>query len=259
MDQTLAGRVVVVTGSAGGIGRVIAERAAAAGAAVVVNSRRAERLDAVTGALKALGGPYLAVAANVRDPDEVERLVQETVRAFGRIDVWVNNAAGVFFQPAEQISPNGWRAIIDTNLTAPFLCARAVFPVMRAQGKGRIINIGSVAADGPHPWAAHYGAAKAGLANLTATLAYEWAPYGIQVNCVEPGPILTEASRFQDPRIAESVRQLLPGGQLGRPEDVAEVVLFLASMAGTYLTGETIRVDGCLRRPLPPPDRAGAP
>lgn len=250
-DGSLAGKVVIVTGSAAGIGRVIAVEAAGRGAKVVVNSRKAERLDEVAQEVQRAGSEALPVSANLRDPEQVDALVEKACGRFGRIDVLVNNAGGRFLAPPEEISPNGWRAVLETNLDSAFLCARAVLPVMREQGGGRIVNIASVAGEGAYRSAAHYGAAKAALINLTATLGAEWARYNVQVNCVSPGAILTEASSFADPAVREKVEAALPGGRIGTPEDIAEVVLFLAGMNGTYLTGQTIRVDGALQGPLP--------
>jgi NAD(P)-dependent dehydrogenase (short-subunit alcohol dehydrogenase family) len=250
-NGSMADKVVVVTGSAGGIGRAIAVESARRGAKVVVNSRKAERLDEVTKEIERVHSEALPVSANLRDPEQVEALVEKSRERFGRIDVLVNNAGGRFLAPPEEISPNGWRAVLETNLDSAFLCARAVLPIMREQGGGRIVNIGSVAGEGAYPRAAHYGAAKAALVNLTATLGAEWARHNVQVNCVAPGAILTDASSFADPAVRERVEATLPGGRIGTPEEIAEVVLFLAGMEGTYLTGQTIRVDGALQGPLP--------
>lgn len=250
-NGSLADKVVIVTGSSAGIGKVIAVEAAGRGAKLVVNSRKAERLDEVTKEIEGAGSEALPVSANLRDPEQVDALVGKVRERFGRIDVLVNNAGGRFLAPPEGISPNGWRAVLETNLDSAFLCARAVLPDMREQGGGRIVNIGSVAGEGAYQRAAHYGAAKAGLISLTATLGAEWARYNVQVNCVAPGAIMTDASSFVDPAVRERVEAALPGGRIGTPEDIAEVVLFLAGMEGTYLTGQTIRVDGALQGPLP--------
>jgi 3-oxoacyl-[acyl-carrier protein] reductase len=250
-DGPLVDKVVIVTGSAAGIGSVIAVEAARRGARVVVNSRKAERLEEVTQEVERLGSEVLAVEDDLRDAEQVDALVGKTRERFGRIDVLVNNAGGRFLAPPEEISPNGWRSVLETNLTSAFLCARAVLPIMKEQGAGRIVNISSIAGMGAYPRAAHYGAAKAGMINLTATLAAEWAKHNIQVNCVAPGAIMTDASSFVDPTVRERVETALPGGRIGTSEEIAEVVLFLAGMEGTYLTGETIRVDGALQGPLP--------
>ncbi|MQA84196.1 MAG: SDR family oxidoreductase [Streptosporangiales bacterium] len=249
-DQIVTDRtdsVFVITGSAAGIGRAIALRAARGGARVVVNSRKAEKLDQVTKEIEDAGGEALAVGADLRDPEQVDTLVQRTLERWQRIDVLVNNAAGRFLAAAEQISPGGWRAVVEANLTTAFLCSRAVFPVFRERGGGRIINISSVGAYGPNPGGAHYGAAKAALNSLTETLAYEWGRYGIQVNGVAPGPVLTEASRYAQEEQRRLVEAKLPGGRIAMPDEIAEFVLSLAQLRTPYLNGETVRVDGALR------------
>jgi NAD(P)-dependent dehydrogenase (short-subunit alcohol dehydrogenase family) len=252
-EKRLAGKVVIVTGSGAGIGRVIAVDAARQGANVVINGRRRERLEAVEEEIGRIGSDSLAIAADLRNADDVAGLVEQVRERFGAIDVLVNNAGGRFLAEPEDISPNGWRAVVETNLTAAFLCCRAVLPVMRERGGGRIINIGSMAGEGAYPEAVHYGAAKAGLVSLTASLAVAWAKYNVQVNCVSPGAILTDASRFADPVLRAEVEEAQPGGRIGTPEEIAEVVLFLAGMSGTYVTGQTINVDGARQVPLPVP------
>ncbi len=250
-----ADRVAVVTGSAAGIGLALAAAALHQGMRVVLNSRSADRLARAEEQLGA-GGRVLGVVADLRDPAQVHALVHQADGHFGRIDLWVNNAAGLFFARAEDITANGFRAILETNLHAPFLCCRAVFPVMRRQSGGCIINISSTAAYGPHPGAAHYAASKAALNSLTQTLAVEWAPYGIRVNGVALGPVLTDASRFHDPDVRAAMEREQPTGRIASPDEVAGIVLSLAAIESTYFTGETVRVDGgfrsVLRSPLDP-------
>lgn len=247
----VTGRVFIVTGSAAGIGRAIAVRAARDGARVVVNSRKAERLADVVGEVEKHGGEVTAVQADLRDPDQVEALVERTVERWGRIDVLVNNAAGRFLASAESISPNGWRAVVEANLTTAFLCSRAVFPHFKEQGGGRVINISSIAAYRPSAGGAHYAAAKAALNSLTESLAFEWGRYGIQVNGIAPGAVLTEASRYADEDERRRIEAELPGGRIGTPDEVAEAVMVLAGLRTAYLNGETIRVDGAFRGVLP--------
>ena len=249
------GPVMVVTGSASGIGLELGRRALGRGMRVVINGRSAEKLQAAQQELAAGPEQVLAVAADLRDPDRVAELVERSVAQFGRIDWWVNNAAGLFFAHAETISPNGWRAIVDTNLNAVFYCCRAVFPVMQRQGGGAILNISSTAAYGPHPGGAHYAASKAALNSLTQTLAVEWAPHGIRVNGVALGPILTDASRFRDPLIRAEMERQQPTGRIASADEAARVILAVAEIDSFYLTGETVRVDGGFRsvmqNPLP--------
>lgn len=253
--RSLEGATGVITGSAGGIGKVIALEMARCGASVVVNSRSEEKLQGLVEEIEEAGGSGLSVAADLRDPDEVMKLIDTTRRRFGRIDILVNNAGGRFVAPAEKISLNGWKAVLDTNLTSAFLCTQAVLPLMKEQGGGRIVNISSVTGIDGYAGEAHYAAAKAGMNNLTSTLAIEWAEHNVQINCVAPGAILTESSSFSDSDFRDTVEAAIPRGKVGRPEEIAEVVLFLASMRGTYLNGETIRVDGAVHSGLPSPHR----
>lgn len=256
-----ADHVLVVTGSTSGVGLALAGLGLERGMRVVVNGRSPQK---VTAAQERLGSPdrVLGVPADLRDPAQADRLVAEAVDRFGRIDLWVNNAAGLFFARAQDITPGGWRAIVETNLNAAFFCCRAVFPVLRRQGGGCILNISSGAAHRPHPGAAHYAASKAALESLTETLAVEWAPDGIRVNAVALGPVLTAASRFHDPALAAAMSAQQPTGRIATAEEAAEVVLSLGSIASGYFTGETVRVDGGFRSVLsspletPPPPAA---
>lgn len=259
MSQT--GPVAVVTGSASGIGLELARAALDRGMRVVVTSRSAAK---VADAVAELGGDparVLGLTADLRREVDVETLVGGVVERFGRIDLWVNNAAGLFFAAAEDITPNGWRAIVDVNLNAVFLCCRSVFPVMQRQSVGCIVNISSIAAYRPHPGAAHYAAAKAAVNSLTQTLGVEWAPYGIRVNGVALGPVLTTASRFNDPAVRAEMESQQPTGRIATADEVAEIILSLAAIESGYFTGETVQVDGgyrsVLQSPLRKPGLAG--
>jgi NAD(P)-dependent dehydrogenase (short-subunit alcohol dehydrogenase family) len=246
-------RVAVITGSASGIGFAMAAAALQRGWRVVITGRSAEKLAGARELLGAGDDDLVDVAADLRDAAQVEGLVETVVGRFGRIDLWVNNAAGLFFAHAQDITPNGWRAIVDINLNAPFLCCRAVFPVMERQATGCIVNISSVAAYRPHPGAAHYAAAKAGLNSLTETLGAEWAPHGIRVVGVALGPVLTEASRFNDPALRAAAEREQPTGRIPTAEEVADVILSLADIRSPSFTGETVRVDGGFRSVLSNP------
>ncbi|MER3397228.1 MAG: 2,4-dienoyl-CoA reductase [Chloroflexota bacterium] len=243
----LAGKVAIVTGSSSGIGYRLAVGLAEQGVKVVVNSRKLERLEGVCREVESLGGEVLPVQADVRDPDQVAALVEQTLARFGTVHFLINNAGGTFWAPAEQISPNGWRAVVESNLTSAFLASRAVFPEMRKNGYGVIINVSSVAAFEPGS-SVHYSAAKAGVIQLTQILAIEWGRYGIRVNCVVPGAIMTAASRFaKDPEFARRVAERVPLGRIGTPDDVLGPVLFLLSDAAAYVNGAALRIDGGLR------------
>jgi 3-oxoacyl-[acyl-carrier protein] reductase len=246
-----SGQVALVTGSTKGIGLAVAGALSAAGARVVLNGRDAVALDAAVADLQATGRDVFGFRADVRDFEAVSAMVEETERRYGRLDIVVNNAGGVFACPLETLTPNGWRALLETNLTSAFHCSRAALPLLKQTGGGVIINISSVAGDHAHPLRAAYGAAKAGLNSLTKSMAHEWAPYRIRVNGVAPGPILTEASRFADPAVAAAVQDDVPLGRLGVPADVADACLFLASDAAGFVTGVTLRVDGGPPRSLP--------
>lgn len=244
-----SGAVVFVTGSTSGIGYEIARGFAASGAQVVINGRDDDRLEQAAERLRDTGAEALRLRGDVRDWSQVTTMVASIEERFGALDVLVNNAGGHFASPLEEISPNGWHAVIDLNLTSVFYCSKACLPVFRRQGHGAIVNIGSIAAFGAHPHRSHAGAAKGGVVALTMTMAHEWAPYGVRVNCVAPGAILTDASpTANDARRRAEVAERVPMGRAGRPREVAQACLFLASDSATYITGETLRVDGGPRR-----------
>lgn len=239
-------RVAIVTGGGTGIGRSIALEFAKAGADVIVASRNLENLEKVAGEIRDLGRRSLAVATDVRKPEDVENMVQRTTEGFGRIDILVNNHGAGFNCPVEDLSPGGWDAIVGINLKGVFLCSKAVGKVMIQQQRGKIINIASIAGFYGSPTLAHYAAAKAGVINFTRSLAQEWGKHNINVNCIAPGPIVTEgfmeilkATGITEPPPLQNALQ-----RWGRPEEIAYAAIFLASEASNYMTGETICVDG---------------
>ncbi len=241
----LHGRVVVITGSAAGIGLATAERALEEGASVTINSRSRDKLDPVLHQFATRGLPVEGVIGDLRREHVADELIARTHERFGRVDVVVNNAGGTFHSSAENITPNGFRAVVDSNLTIAFLCALAAFPIMREQsGGGVIINVASTAPFTAYTGGAHYAAAKAGLMALTRALAGDWGQYGIRTHCLAVGHVLTEQSSFADPAVRSQVEQYTPRGAIGRPEEIAEAILMLAGLEGSYLTGETIRIDG---------------
>ena len=250
----LSGQVAVVTGGGTGIGLGIAGCLAAAGATVVLTSRKSEHLEAAAARLRAAGARVAAVETNVREPEAVGRMVDRVSQEHGRIDVLVNNAAGNFYAPSATLSSNGWRAVLETDLYGTFHCAQAVYPVMKAQGGGRIVSISMTLHYRGWPQMAHATAAKAGVDALTRTLALEWAPDRITVNAVAPGPIPTEGVKkaFTPPdarapdlfRMDQYVADSIPLGRWGTPEDVGQMVTFLVSPAGEWITGAVFVVDG---------------
>jgi NAD(P)-dependent dehydrogenase (short-subunit alcohol dehydrogenase family) len=242
----LKDRVAIITGGGTGIGRGIALEFAKAGAEVIVASRNLENLEKVAKEIKDLGRRSLAVATDVRKPEDVENMVQRTMEAFGKIDILVNNHGAGFNCPVEDLSPGGWDAIVGINLKGVFLCSKAVGKVMIQQQKGKIIHIASTAGLYGSPTLAHYGAAKAGVINFTRSLAQEWGKYNINVNCIAPGPVVTEGYMevlkaigiTEPPPLQNALRRW------GQPEEIAYAAIFLASEASNYMTGETICVDG---------------
>jgi peroxisomal 2,4-dienoyl-CoA reductase len=247
----LSGQVALITGGGTGIGYGIAEILVELGARVVLASRKADRLAA---AVEKLGASASAEALDVRDADAVKAAVGRVAATHGRIDVLVNNAAGNFYAPSETLSPNAWRSVVEIDLFGTFFCSQAVAPVMRAAGGGRIVNISMTLHYRGWPQMAHATAAKAGVDALTRTLAVEWAPSKIRVNAIAPGPIPTEGVRkaFTQPAggtpvdviMDEHARRNIPLGRWGTPADIGNMVAYLASPAGDWITGSIFVVDG---------------
>ncbi|MCC2593951.1 SDR family oxidoreductase [Tessaracoccus sp. OS52] len=247
----LQGRVALVTGaSEGGLGFWSARGLAAQGAAVAVSDiGSVDSLDSVKQAVEGEGAPALALPADLTDPDQVDHLVDAVVEKFGRVDILVNHSGINLRKPAFETTLEEWNRVIQINLTATFLTARAVASKMVQQGSGSIINTSSIYTNivGPLPEPAYY-ASKAGVANLTRGLASEWGPSGVRVNCVAPGlfyPTRMTAALGEDPeRLAQMTSKTLLG-RLGDPErDLAGTVVWLASDAAAYVTGQIIYVDG---------------
>jgi citronellol/citronellal dehydrogenase len=239
-----AGRVVLVTGGGTGIGRATALTFARTGGRVAICGRRPEPLAEAEAEIAAAGGECLAVTADVREPDAVEEVVSQTLDRFGAIDVLVNNAGGQFVAAAEDISANGWRAVNRLAVDAAWNVTRSVATrSMIPRRSGVVVFIGFSPRRGV-PGMAHASAARAAVENLASSLSGEWSRYGIRSVCVAPGTILTEGLRqYGEERIAEWERTV-PLGRLGTAEDVAEVIAFVASDGGAYVTGTTLVVDG---------------
>jgi 3-oxoacyl-[acyl-carrier protein] reductase len=242
----LAGKVALVTGASRGIGRAIAMRLATDGARVAVNyQRNAEAAQEVAAAISAAGGAAQVLPADVANRDQVDGMVAGLVKTWGRLDILVNNAGITRDTLLLRMREDDWDAVLDTNLRGAFLCTKAAVRPMLRTG-GRIINISSVVGQTGNPGQANYAAAKAGLIGFTMALAREVASRSITVNAVAPGYITTDMTAEIKPEYAERLLQMIPLGRLGQPEEVAELVAFLASDRAAYITGQTIRVDGGL-------------
>ncbi len=238
-----AGRVALVTGGGTGIGRATARELTRTGAKVAICGRRQEPLESVRAEL---GADCLAIPADIREPDQVARVIEETIERFGRIDVLVNNAGGQFEAPAEEISSKGWRAVHRVVVDAAWDLTRTVAErSMIPNRDGLVVFIGFSPRRGI-PFNVHASAARATLENLAGGLAIEWSRYGIRAVCVACGNIDTEGYRaYGEDAIAQAEREV-PLGRLGLPEEVAATIAFLASSGGAYITGTTIVVDGGL-------------
>ena len=239
--------VALVTGGGTGLGRAIAEALADDGYDLAIASRSADHLRAGATEIRRHGARVLEFTVDVREPERVEELFDAVRSEYGRLDLLVNNAAGNFAQPAERISPNGWRAVVGIVLDGTFYCCRAAFPLLRESPAPSIVNIVASYAWMAGPGTAHSAAAKAGVLALTRTLAVEWARHGIRVNAVAPGPVHTEATDRQlwaTPAIVEAITDDVPLGRFGTPAEVAEAVRFLAGPRSSYVTGQVLAVDG---------------
>jgi 3-oxoacyl-[acyl-carrier protein] reductase len=240
----LKGKFALVTGAARGNGKAIALSFAEEGANVLVNDIDLELAAKLAKDIKDLGRQALAVKANVSKTADVEKMVAEALREFGRIDILVNNA-GIFRKAfAVEMTDEQWDETIRVDLKGVFNCCRAVIAPMTRHNYGRIVNISSI--DGLRGCSgyAHYAAAKAGVIGLTRSLARELAPYGICVNAVAPGMIDTDMTKDRIAKYKHDYEKQIPLGRIGKPKDVAGAVTFLASDEASYMTGQTINVDG---------------
>jgi len=243
----LKGRVAVVTGGNGGIGLGMAKGLGSAGARVAIAARNAEKSRAAVEALVRLGAEAIAVQVDVADEASVEAAIKSVVDRLGRLDVLVNNAGINIRKQPQDYTLAEWRSVIDTNLTSAFLCSRAVYPLMKAAGGGKIINIGSMMSIFGTAFVAAYSASKGGIVQLTKSLAAAWARDNIQVNAVLPGWIdteLTRNARRQIPGLNDSVLRRTPAGRWGEMDDMAGIAVFLAAPASDFVTGTAIPVDG---------------
>lgn len=238
------GQVVLISGGGTGIGKSTAALFAHLGADIAICGRDGERLEQAATYLRGFGVRVTAHAMTIRDPEQVEKLMDDVWEQHGRLDVLVNNAGGQFAQPAIDISPKGWRAVVDTNLNGTFYMMQAAARRWRDKGvPGSIVNVVAVVWRGL-PQVAHTCAARAGQIYLSKTVATEWAPYKIRVNCVAPGTIATDAFGYYSPQGQASFYQANPMKTAGDAQDIADSIVYLSAASGKYITGEVIVVDG---------------
>jgi citronellol/citronellal dehydrogenase len=243
-DGYLKGKVAIISGAGSGIGRAIAVWFARLGAKLVICGRKPEALEKTTILLRSLGADVHAQAMTIRDVDQVNALFDHAGRVFGGVDIVVNNAGGQFPQAAIDFSPKGWNAVVDTNLNGTWYMMQAAAQRWRNTNRhGSIINIVTVVWRGM-PGLAHTCAARAGVIYLSKTLAIEWAPYGIRINCIAPGIIASEGMGVY----AADVRSDMPNSNLmkrfGNTKDIANAAVYMAGEAGSFITGEVLVVDG---------------
>lgn len=244
----LEGKVAIITGAASGIGRATARLFGREGAALSISDIDMEGLEKVAAELRGSGAKVLANRADISNREEVNEMVEKILAEFGRVDILVNNAGHVYFHGRYfyKTDPEEWEPHINITLRGTLYVTRAVVPHMIEQKSGRVINISSDSGKHPMPGFTLYGAVKAAIAGFSRCLAIELAPYGILVNCISPGSIKTKLVKAMTiPRgEAEKIFAQIPLGRMGEPDDVASMVLHLASDAGKYITGQNYSIDG---------------
>lgn len=263
-EYSLKGKVAIVTGAGRGIGKAIALTLAEAGADITVAARTVEQIERTAEEIRKLGRKAQAVPADVTKRAQVANVVEQTVSQFGKIDILVNNVGVPILKPISfvpgmklegwqtadswdtPLTEEEWHLVLNTNLTSAFLFAQAVGPYMLRQKKGKVISTSSNSADLAPPYFSAYCVSKAGLSMFTRCLATEWAPYNICVNAVGPGSVLTELSApvLKDPERREFILRATPMGRMGETRDVALLVVYLASEASNWVTGQTFYIDG---------------
>jgi len=247
-EGALAGKAAIITGGATGLGKAMAKEFARLGADVVIASRKQENLDKAAAEIAVFGTKVVTVQTDVRVPEQVERMVETTVRELGKVDILVNNAAGNFIVDSLEMSVNAWNAVINIVLNGTWYCTQTAARQMVRQGQGgSILNVGATYAWTGGPYVAHSAAAKAGVLALTRTLAVEWAPYGIRTNMITPGPV-EETGAVQQlwptPEQAEAILNEMPVRRFAAPQEVANLAAYLVSDYAAYVTGACFVIDG---------------
>jgi NAD(P)-dependent dehydrogenase (short-subunit alcohol dehydrogenase family) len=243
----LQGRTALITGSTRGIGRAIAERMAQAGAKVVISSRKQDACDEVAGEIRAAGGDALPVACNISNKDELERLVARTREAYGKIDILICNAAvNPHFGPSQEIPDSAFQKVLDCNIRSNHWLCQLVIPEMAERRDGVVLIVSSVGGLKGSATLGTYGLSKAADMALARNLAFEWGPRNVRVNCIAPGLVRTDFARalWENPEIYKQTVQRYPLRRIGEPDEIAGTAIFLASAAGSFITGQTIVVDG---------------
>ncbi len=244
----LKGKSIIVTGGGTGLGKSMATRFAELGADLVITSRRQNVIDETAEALRQYGGKVLTVACDVRDPDQVQNMVDHTVNEFGKIDILLNNAAGNFISPTEDLSPNAFKTVVDIVLNGTFNCTQAAGKVMREKNGGVILNIVTTYAWTGSGYVVPSACAKAGVLAMTRSLAVEWAKYGIRTVAIAPGPFPTEGawSRLAPPGLGIKKKMInrIPLKRVGEHHELANLASYLVSDQAGYINGEVVTIDG---------------
>ncbi|MEA1960645.1 MAG: glucose 1-dehydrogenase [Bacillota bacterium] len=242
----LDGKVAIVTGAGRGLGETMAKALAMAGAKVVVAARNLDAAGSVASEIRRLGGEAIVFRVDVSDASSVNEMVKEVVGVFGTVDILVNNAGINRRGPVVEMSEEDWDAVINVNLKGTFLCSRAVGKIMMEQKNGKVINIASLLSSVAQPERAPYAASKGGVLQLTKVLALEWATYNINVNALAPGYVLTELNTklIEDKAVFDNLTSRIPMGRWAQPEELLGSLIFLASDASNYITGQLLNVDG---------------
>jgi 3-oxoacyl-[acyl-carrier protein] reductase len=240
----LKGKIALVTGAAQGIGRSVALLLAQKGVDIVISDINLEKAEETAKEVEALGRKVMAIRADVANTKDVERMVEAILERFGQIDILVNNAGIARDKLILRMTEEDWDAVLNVNLRGTFNCTKAVIRHMSKQRKGKIVNIASVVGEMGNVGQANYSASKAGVIGFTKTIAREFAQRGINVNAIAPGYIETPMTEALPEKVKEELRRMIPLERLGRPEDVAQAVLFLVSEASSYITGQVLNVNG---------------